>query len=52
MRALLCAVAMAISVPVMAEKLTIERIYGDPDINGPADRFRTGERQREVGVLR
>jgi dipeptidyl-peptidase-4 len=38
MRALLCAVAMAISVPVMAEKLTIERIYGDPDINGPSPR--------------
>jgi dipeptidyl-peptidase-4 len=38
MRVLLCAVAMAISVPVMAEKLTIERIYGDPDINGPSPR--------------
>ena len=38
MRVLLCAVAMAISVPVMAEKLSIERIYGDPDLNGPSPR--------------
>ncbi|HKE49647.1 MAG TPA: alpha/beta fold hydrolase, partial [Rhodanobacteraceae bacterium] len=38
MRFLLCAAAMAISVPVMAEKLTIERIYSDPDLNGPSPR--------------
>jgi len=38
MRVLLCAAAMAISVPAMAEKLTIERIYSDPDINGPSPR--------------
>ena len=38
MRFLLCAAAMAISVPVMAEKLTIDRIYSDPDLNGPSPR--------------
>ena len=38
MRVLLYAAAMAISVPAMAEKLTIERIYGDPDLNGPSPR--------------
>jgi len=38
MRVLLYAAAMAISVPAMAEKLTIERIYGDPDLNGQSPR--------------
>ena len=38
MRVLLCAAVMAISVPAMAEKLTIERIYSDPDLNGPSPR--------------
>ena len=38
MRILLCAVAIAIGAPAMAEKLSIERIYGDPDINGPSPR--------------
>jgi len=38
MRVLFCIAAMAISCSAMAEKLTIERIYGDPDINGPSPR--------------
>jgi dipeptidyl-peptidase-4 len=38
MRFLFCIAAMAIGVPAMAEKLTIERIYGDPDLNGPSPR--------------
>ena len=32
MRFLLCVALLAISVTAMAEKLTIERIYGDPDL--------------------
>ena len=38
MRILLCAAAIAIGAPAMAAKLTIERIYADPDINGPSPR--------------
>jgi dipeptidyl-peptidase-4 len=38
MRFLLCAAMAAMCVPAMAEKLTIDRIYGDPDINGPSPR--------------
>ena len=38
MRVLFCIAAMAISCSAMAEKLTIERIYADPDINGPSPR--------------
>ncbi len=53
MRVLLCAAAMAISVPVMAEKLTIERIYADPDINGPSPRaLKIAPDGSRVGFLR
>ena len=43
MRVLFCIVGLAmslpaISVPAMAEKLTIDRIYSDPDLNGPSPR--------------
>jgi len=38
MRALFLAALWAVCVPAMAEKLTIERIYGDPDLNGPSPR--------------
>src|SRR5689334_3243485 len=38
MRALFCIAVLAISVPAMAEKLTIDRIYSDPDLNGPSPR--------------
>ncbi len=38
MRALLFAVAMTCSSFAMAEKLTIDRIWSDPDLNGPAPR--------------
>ncbi len=36
MRVLLWLVAVVVCVPAMAEKLTIERIYSDPDLNGPS----------------
>ena len=53
MRVLLCAAAMAISVPVMAAKLTIERIYDDPDINGPSPRaLKIAPDGSRVGFLR
>jgi dipeptidyl-peptidase-4 len=38
MRTLLFAAALAASVPAMAEKLTIDRLYSDPDLNGPSPR--------------
>ena len=43
MRVLFCIAGLAmslpaISVPAMAEKLTIDRIYSDPDLNGPSPR--------------
>lgn len=38
MRRVLFAACFAVSVPAMAEKLTIERIYADPDLNGPSPR--------------
>jgi dipeptidyl-peptidase-4 len=38
MRILFWIAALAISVPAMAEKLTIDRIYSDPDLNGPSPR--------------
>jgi len=53
MRFLLCAAAMAISMPVMAERLTIERIYGDPDLNGPSPRaLKIAPDGSRVGYLR
>ncbi|HEY6893594.1 MAG TPA: alpha/beta fold hydrolase [Rhodanobacteraceae bacterium] len=43
MRVLFCVAGLAMSlpamsVPAMAEKLTIDRIYSDPDLNGPSPR--------------
>lgn len=38
MRRLLFAAALAASAPAMAEKLTIDRLYSDPDLNGPSPR--------------
>ncbi|HJT96980.1 MAG TPA: S9 family peptidase, partial [Rhodanobacteraceae bacterium] len=38
MRFLSCIAALAISTSAMAEKLTIDRIYSDPDLNGPSPR--------------
>jgi len=35
---ILAAAAWAVCLPAMAEKLSIERIYGDPDLNGPSPR--------------
>lgn len=37
MRAFLLATVL-VSAPAMAEKLTIERLYSDPDLNGPSPR--------------
>lgn len=38
MRIVLFAAALAASVPAVAEKLTVERLYSDPDLNGPSPR--------------
>lgn len=38
MRTLLLAAAMVASGPAMAEKLTVDRLFSDPDLNGPGPR--------------